>query len=64
MLEPLLGSSSCERVLQFILARDEGYAREIAQFFETSVTPIKNQLEKLEAGGVLVSRRAPRRSSP
>lgn len=56
MLEPILGSTSCERVLLFILAREEGYAREIARFFQTSVTPIQNQAEKLEAGGVLVSR--------
>ena len=37
-----------------------GYAQEIARFFETSLTPIQKQLEKLELGGVLVSQTAGR----
>ena len=56
MLEAILGSSSGEKVLMFLFARDEGYAREIARFFDTDLTPIQKQLEKLENGGVLVSR--------
>ena len=56
MLEPLFGSLSCERVLIFLSARGEGYPREIARFYKTSYYPIQKQLEKLEAGGVLVSR--------
>jgi hypothetical protein len=56
MLEPLLASTNCERVLIFIAARDEGYLREIADFFQTSPAPLLKQLEKLEAGGVLFSR--------
>lgn len=60
MLEPILGSLSSERVLLFILARKEGYAREIARFFETDLDPIQKQLEKLELGGVLVNRTAGR----
>jgi len=60
MLEPILGSLSCERVLVFILARKEGYAREIARFFDTDLDPVQKQLEKLEVGGVLVSRTAGR----
>jgi hypothetical protein len=55
MLEPILGSLNCERVLVFILARKEGYAREIARFFDTDLDPVQKQLEKLEVGGVLVS---------
>jgi hypothetical protein len=55
MLEPLLGSVNRERVLIFILARGEGYAREIARFFKTNLDPIQKQLGKLELGGVLVS---------
>lgn len=53
MLEPLLGSTSKERVLVFLYARDRGYAREIAEAFGASVTPIQNQLEALEAAGVI-----------
>lgn len=60
MLEPLLASTNCERVLIFIAAREEGYLREIADFFQTAPAPILKQLEKLEAGGVLFSRLAGR----
>ena len=56
MLESLLGSVNRERVLLFLLARREGYAREIAGFYETGLSPVQNQLEKLEYGGILVSR--------
>jgi len=58
MLEPLLGSLSSERVLVFIFARKEGYAREIARFFETDLAPIQKQLDKLELAGILASRTA------
>jgi len=55
MLEPIIGSVNRERVLLFILARNEGYGREIARFFNTDINPIQKQLKKLELGGVLVS---------
>lgn len=51
MLESLLRSASCERVLIFLVAREEGYAREIASLFTTSLAPIQKQLDKLETGG-------------
>jgi hypothetical protein len=57
MLEPLLGSTNAERVLLFLFARNEGYASEIAGFFETDLYGIQKQLEKLEAGGVFTSRK-------
>jgi hypothetical protein len=60
ILEPIFGSSNRERVLIFLQARDEGYAREIARFFETDLFPIQYQLEKLEAGGVIVSKKVGR----
>lgn len=56
MLAALLGSLSSERVLLYLAARREGYAREIARFYHTSVTPIQKQLEKLAAAGILCSR--------
>lgn len=56
MLETLLGSKNAERVLMFLFAREEGYAREIARYYQTDLKPIQNQLEKFEAGGILVSR--------
>lgn len=60
MLTPLLGTENSERVLIFLLARSEGYAREIAQFFDTNLYAIQRQLDKFETGGVLVSRTAGR----
>ena len=56
MLEPLLGSKNAERVLMFILARDQGYTREIARFYSADPDSIQKQLVKFELGGVLVSK--------
>jgi hypothetical protein len=42
--------------LIFLAARDEGYLREMSDFFQTSPSPLLKQFEKLETGGVLVSR--------
>jgi hypothetical protein len=58
MLEPLLGSINSERVLMFILAREEGYAREIARFFDADPDSIQKQLVKFESAGILVGRSA------
>lgn len=60
MLVALLGTENSERVLIFLLTRNEGYAREIAQFFDANLYVIQRQLDRLEAGGVLVSRTAGR----
>lgn len=60
MLEPLLGSVNAERCLLFILAREEGYASEMAKFFDTNLYGIQKQLDKLETGGVLASYKAGR----
>jgi len=56
MIEVLLGSKNAERVLLYIFARDEGYAREVASFYGTDLKPIQMQLDKFEKSGVLVSR--------
>jgi hypothetical protein len=50
MIEVLLGSKNAERVLIYILAREEGYPREIARFFNTDLKSTQNQMDKLEAG--------------
>ena len=60
MLKPLFGTENSERVLMFLLTRNEGYAREIAQFFDTNLFGIQRQLDKLESGSVLVSHTAGR----
>ena len=56
MIEALLGSKSAERVLIYIFAHEEGYAREIAAFYGTDLKSIQMQLDKFEKSGVLVSR--------
>lgn len=56
MIESLLGSKNAERVLIYIFAREEGYAREIANFYETDLKSIQMQLEKFEKSGLLASR--------
>lgn len=56
MIEILLGSKNAERVLLYLFTREEGYAREIASFYNTDLKPIQMQLDKFEKGGVLISR--------
>ena len=43
-----------------MFARREGYAREIARYYNTGLRAIQNQLQNLEVGGVLVSRKVGR----
>lgn len=56
MLENLFGSINKERVLAYLVANEEGYARAIADFFDTNLRNIQVQLDNLETAGVLVSR--------
>ena len=49
MLEPIVGSKSSEQVLMFLLAREEGYATEIARFFDADLYAIQKQLSQLES---------------
>jgi hypothetical protein len=37
MLQAIVGNASAEKVLLFMAARESGYAREIAQTFDTDV---------------------------
>lgn len=56
MIESLLGSKNAERVLIYILSREEGYAREIAGFYGADLKSVQLQLDKFEKSGVLASR--------
>jgi predicted transcriptional regulator len=60
MLEAILGSTNRELVLIYLAAREVGYAREIARFFDTALYPIQDQLQRLEEGGIIYSRAAGR----
>ena len=56
MLGELIGSANKERALIFLVARDRGYARQIARFFDAPLDPIQKALDGLERSGVLISR--------
>ncbi|MBN2030639.1 winged helix-turn-helix transcriptional regulator [bacterium] len=56
MLKPLFGSINRERVLLFLYSRNEGYAREIARFYQTDLSQIQKQLERLEMGNIVYSK--------
>ena len=60
MLEPIVGSKSSEQVFIFLVAREEGYATEIAKFFDADLYAIQKQLERLENSDVLVSKKVGR----
>lgn len=55
MLEAILGSTSAERVLLFLAAREEGYAAEIARAFSVNISSIQKQLERMERDGLLIN---------
>jgi len=56
MLSELFGSKNRERVLLFLFANQQGYAREIARFYDTDLTPIQNQLKRMEKTNILISK--------
>lgn len=60
MIESIVGSRSSERVFIFLIARQEGYATEIAKFFDADLYAIQKQLERLENSEVLVSKKVGR----
>jgi len=55
LLDALFGNATAAKVLTFIAMNRESYARELADRFGVSVSMVQNQLERLSAGGVLVS---------
>lgn len=56
MLEALFGNKNVERVLFYLLNNGEAYPRALATSLGVSLSPIQKQLQRLEAGGVVVSR--------
>lgn len=58
MLEVLFGGKTKERVLQYLLAKEEGYIRGIASFYDTSASVVKLQIDKLEQGSVIIGKDA------
>lgn len=56
VLKGLLRAESQENILVYLLARDRGYGKAIAEFFELSQNATQKQLARLEENGVVVSR--------
>jgi DNA-binding transcriptional ArsR family regulator len=56
LLAPLFESDKKEKILFFLYAHGEGYAREIARAFRFNLNTVQNQLKKLEGSGILISR--------
>ena len=56
MLSDLIGSVNKERALIYLIARERGYARQIARFFDAQLNPMQKALDGLERSGVLISR--------
>src|ERR1700722_8289021 len=56
MLEALFGNPNIEKILFYLLRFEEGYARGMALSFGEAVSPLQNQLNRVERGGVIVSR--------
>ena len=57
VLNPIIGSVEAEKILAYLIARGSGYALEIARFYDSNLRGIQKQLDKLEHGGVLYSRK-------
>jgi hypothetical protein len=55
-MKSIFGSLSRERILTFIAAREQGYAREITEFWKCPDRPIKRELNSLESEGVLTAK--------
>lgn len=56
LLSGLFGNETAEKVLLYLENYGSGYPRGIATTFDLSISQVQNQLERLERGGVVVSR--------
>jgi len=56
MIESLVGNQTAEKVLLYIVNYGEGHTSGIAQTFDIPKSQVRNQLVKLEIGGVLIGR--------
>lgn len=56
VLKGVLRAESQEKVLIYLLLRNSGYGKSIAEFYGIPANPVQKQLARLEADGVVVSR--------
>ncbi len=59
-MESIFGSRGSERVFIFLIARENGYASEIANYFNVDLYGIQKQLVKFENSDVLISKKVGR----
>jgi len=55
MLEPLFGSKTIERILFFLLKNNRCYGAQLSKVFNEALSPFQKGLDRLEAGGIIVS---------
>ncbi len=55
MLESLFGSKTIEKILFYLLANDRCYGSQLSRVFDESLSPFQKGLDRLEAGGIIVS---------
>lgn len=55
-LDKIFGNKNAERALLYLYHYNELHPSAVAQGLDTALTPIKNQLERFEAAGVLISK--------
>ncbi|MHA7881521.1 MAG: winged helix-turn-helix domain-containing protein [Saccharospirillum sp.] len=53
ILKGVLRAESQEKILIYLLLRNTGYGKQIADFFKSPVNPIQKQLARLEEDGVI-----------
>lgn len=56
VLKGILRAESQEKILLYLLARESGYGKAIAEFFGLSTNSVQKQLVRLEEDGVVISR--------
>jgi predicted transcriptional regulator len=56
ILRGLLRAESQEKILIFLLVRETGYGKAIAEFYGQSQNAVQKQLARLESDGIVVSR--------
>ena len=56
MLSVIFGNDNAERVLQYLLAKENGYLSEISEFYGVAPSIIKKQVDKFESGNIIVGK--------
>jgi hypothetical protein len=56
MLGVIFGNENAERVLQYLLAKENGYLSEISEYYGIAPSILKKQLDKFESGNVIVGK--------